>query len=205
MRKSDASKVAKRAKRMVLTRVEILEAEMPGFSTETRMLLDKGVSPGRAAEILRQRFNVEVTESAISQYRTTRWLPERIERQKQARKIEVVYELAGGDKGLDKLAFARIRELLDTAEIKEANSIRLTMLKIRAQDLKEEEFKFKCNPQGGETQLDGQGEPASEEARTKRVMNKVRAIFALPALPEDPGGTSLRGGAGDCAETKNAR
>jgi hypothetical protein len=87
---------------------------------------------------------------------------------------------------LDLAAFARVRQLLGESDIKEANAVRLAVLKMRAQDLKEEEFKFKSGQlKPSEAAEGGENDAAAEEAKRKRVMNQIREIFGLPPLPEE--------------------
>ena len=59
-------------------------------------------------------------------------------------------------------------------------------VKIRAQNLKEQEFLFKSGQLKHKKSEDGgEGDAAAEEAKTKRVMNKIRGIFGLDPLPDE--------------------
>lgn len=169
----------------VLTKVAKMDGAFPGLATEARMLLDRGVSTRRAAAILHGHYpEAGVSASNLAHFRSSRWIPLKQKCAEKFAHLQALFEEAGGNYGLDLAAFAKLGEMLDSASFKEANDIRLTVVKIRAQDLKEQEFDLKRQMGGEDSEAATESDAADDDARTKEVMNKVRAIFALPALPE---------------------
>jgi hypothetical protein len=140
----------------------------------------------KVAEILREHYPAPVTDGSVGSFRKRRWKPQKEKIEAEFRALEVLFKEFGGNYGLDLAAFARVRELLNKSDIKEANSVRLAVLKMRAQNLKEEEFKFKTGQlKPGEAAEGGEEDAKAEEAKRKRVMNQIREIFGLPPLPEE--------------------
>lgn len=185
MRKSpDSTKPHKVRKLRVLTKLEKLDGQFPGMATEARMLLDQGIPMAETARILSAHFPVPVTEGIVRSFRLKRWGPSKDKVEEGTRTLEMFFNKVGGNHGLDLAAFARIRELMDTSDIKEANSIRLALLKMRAQDLKEEEFKLKTRQlKAGQA---ANGEDADPEAQSRRALQRIKEIFGL--TPEDAPG-----------------
>jgi hypothetical protein len=180
----DSRKPHKVRKLRVLTKLEKLEGQFPGLATEARQLLDKGVPASKAAQILSAHFPVTLTESIVRSFRVKRWGPSKDKVEEGTRTLEIFFNKVGGNHGLDLAAFARIRELMDTSDIKEANSIRLALLKMRAQDLKEEEFKLKtCQLKASQS---ANGEDADPEAQSRKALQRIKEIFGL--TPEDAPG-----------------
>lgn len=177
------SEKPKKCTRKVLTQVEKLDGYFTGIATCARMLLDRGVTVAETAQILREKFQAPLTDSGVQRFRAGRWKPQKERAEMTFTTLQALFTEAGGNLGLDLAAFARVRELLESSDIKDANAIRLAVLKIRAQDLKEEEFKFKAGRQAEDAQ-EKEADPAAQEDKRRRVMNKIRAIFALPPLPE---------------------
>jgi hypothetical protein len=191
----DSTKPHKVRKLRVLTKLEKLEGQFPGIATEARQLLDQGVSGSKVAAILSAHFPVTLTESTVRCFRVKRWGPQKDKVQADFNALEVFFKKCGGNYGLDLAAFARVHELMNTSDIKEANAVRLAVLKIRAQDLKEEEFKSRADQlKPGKASDAAEEDPAAEEAKTKRVMNKIRGIFGLDPLPDDTGDDELKAG-----------
>ena len=172
----------------VLTKVEKLDGHFPGLATEARILFDRGVSAAKTAEILRNHFPAEeLSASNLSHFRKSRWIPQKEKAAEKLVTLEAIFDENGGNYGLDLAAFAKVREFLDVSkDIKDANAIRLSILKIRAQDLKEDEFELKARLCQPAQPADGKAaDPAAEATKRKRVMNKIRGIFGLSPLPED--------------------
>jgi hypothetical protein len=171
-----------------LTEIEMLDGRFPGLATRTRVMLDQGVTVRKIAENLRAHYPAPVTDGHVRSFRLKRWGPAKNQAEADFIALEALFKKCGGNYGLDLAAFARVRELLGTSDIKVADSVRLTIVKMRAQDLKEEEFKFKTGQlKFDKSSGDGEGETEDNEAKTKRVMNKIRGIFGLDPLPENEG------------------
>jgi len=182
------AKKRKTTKYTTLTKVEKLDGQFPGLATSARALFDCGVSSAKAAEILRKKFPTEEpSTSNLYYFRKTRWAPQKELSSKKFAELQAFFDENGGNYGLDLAAFAKVRELMDESkDIKVANDVRLLILKIRAQELKEEEFDFKTlSSQPGQPAEGSESDPAAEETKRKRVMNKIRGIFGLSPLPVD--------------------
>ena len=186
MTNSASSKTGTKRTYRVLTTVEKLDGYFPGLATEARMMLDQGTSAAKIAKILCDHFPVRVTTAQVAYFRTARWSPRKEVAEKKSTTIDAVFNSARGECDLNLLAVARIRELMDTSSIKDATAVRLCELKVRDQDLKELEFELRVGPQAqGEQEAEQEPDPVAEEAKTKRVMNKIRGIFGLDPLPDD--------------------
>jgi hypothetical protein len=185
MKKSpDSSKPRKVSKMRVLTKLEKLEGYFPGIATEARQLLDQGVSSGKIAKILSAHFPTAVTERIVRSFRTKRWGPQKDKVAENFDALELFFKKCGGNYGLDLAAFARVHELMNTSDLKEANGVRLAILKIRAQDLKEDEFKFKSD-QVKPGQARG-GQEIDPETQSRNALRRIQEIFGL--TPEDAPG-----------------
>jgi len=186
MTKSAGSDTGTKRTYRVQTTVEKLDGYFPGLATEVRMMLDQGWKPAKIAKKLRQDFPVQVTAPQVAYFRVARWCPQKEAAQAQATSLEAAWTVSKGGSDLDLLAVARIRELMDKSDIKEATAVRLSEVKIRDQELKELEFELKASRLLGSEQETGEDDdPAAQEAKTKRVMNKIRGIFGLDPLPDD--------------------
>ena len=171
--------------RRVLTSIEKLDGFHPGLGTNVRIWLDEGKTAEEIQKRLRDQFGASVGKDAINYHRRNRWAPLKDRVVDEVVTVKAIMDFVGGDAGIDMFMSARL--LQDLHELKEASLIdaKELFIKIRAQNLKEEEFKFKS----GQLKPGGAGEaeddPAAQEAKRKRVMNKIRAIFGLSPLPED--------------------
>ena len=128
------------------------------------------------AKILSAHFPVTLTESIVRNFRVKRWGPQKDKVQTDFNALEVLFHKCGGNYGMDLAAFARVHELLNTSDIKEANSVRLALLKMRAQDLKEEEFKFKVDQNSDET---SGGPEVDPEEQSRNALRRIKEIFGL--------------------------
>ncbi|MFZ0961667.1 MAG: hypothetical protein WAO35_12240 [Terriglobia bacterium] len=184
----DAPNPRKGRKLRRLTDIEKWDGRFPGLATQARQLLDSGIAVPKVAEILRSHFPAPVTASAVGSFRARRWGPQKDDLKADSRAAEVLFDKVGGNHGLDLVAFARVRELLKTTDIKEANAVRLAVLKIRAQDLKEEEFKFKASKlKPGQNSDDEELDP---ETQSRNALRRIKEIFGLagdePPAPPPP-------------------
>jgi hypothetical protein len=183
MSESRGSKKPRKARKLkVLTDVEKLDARFSGLATDARLLLDAGVASHKVAQMLSTRYPAQVKESQVMGFRKKRWKPQKEQIEKDFRTLEVLFNESGGNYGLDLMAFARVRELLQTSDIKDANSIRLAVLKIREQDLKEEEFKLKVSQVKPEQTAEDLEAESQEHQR--RALRRIKEIFGLPTGEE---------------------
>ena len=185
-RSAGRRKKRKVSKPLVLTDLEKLDARFPGLATQARVLLDKGVPVPKVTEILRAQYPVPITESSVNSFRKRRWKPQRQKIEADFRALEVLFEKFGGNYGLDLAAFARVRDLLNKSDIKEANSVRLAVLKMRAQDLKEEEFLRKTGqlkPSQGAAEQES--DPHAQERKVlRRIKEMAWVLLGLASLME---------------------
>ena len=170
--------------RRLLTTIEKLDGRYPGLGTKVRIWLDHGETAEEIQKRLRDEYGVTVGDDAINYHRRNRWWPLKEQIQQELVTVKGIIEMVGGDAGIDMFMSARLLQDLDELKEKSLIDAKELFIKIRAQDLKEEEFKFKAaqmKPDGDDAELD----PAAEEAKRKRVMNKIRGIFGLDPLPEE--------------------
>jgi hypothetical protein len=120
----------------------------------------------------------------VRSFRERRWGPQRDKVVDGLTNLEILFQKVGGNYGLDLAAFAKVHELLNSSDLKEANSIRLAILKIRAQDLKEDEFKFKTEQV--KSGRGAGGEEVDPETQSRNALRRIREIFGL--TPEDAPG-----------------
>jgi len=169
--------------RRVLTSVEKLDGKHPGLGTKVRIWLDQGESAEKIQKWIEEQYGASIGKDAVDYHRRNRWAPLKDRVQGEVVTVKAIMELVGGDAGIDEFMSARLLE--DVHELKERSLIdaKELFIKIRAQNLKEDEFKFKSGQlkPGGEAELD----PAAQELKRKQVMNKIRAIFGLKPLPLD--------------------
>jgi hypothetical protein len=173
--------------RKVLNTIEKLDATHSGLATVVRSQLDHGVSTQKVSELINKKYPVSVSQSSVGRYRTKVWVPDREKMREIGLTMQVIVKEFGGDAGIDALASARIFEILTTTEDwRKLTEVRELVAKTRAQTLKEQEFMFKTGQlKPGEGADAAAEDPAAEEAKTKRVMNKIRGIFGLDPLPYD--------------------
>lgn len=171
----------------VLTKIECLDGSHRGLAVDAKMMFDNGIPARCVGDALSRKYQVRVSKSAAERFRTKRWVPEREGTQKRLEASKAIWDLLGGNRGMDLLLFAQLFELLNTLkDVKQVVAVRDHVLKCRAHELKEDEFMFKTGQlKPGEASEDGEEDAAAEEAKTKRVMNKIRAIFGLSPLPDE--------------------
>lgn len=171
---------------MVLTEIEKLDGRYPGVLFQTKAYLDRGESPQAIADHINAAFGISICGSTVSNFRAKRWTPERELKTLKAVTIKAAIETFGGDAGMDAAVLAKLWELMDRMTIPQLLAARTLFVKVRAQNLKEQEFLYKTGQlKPGGAPGSGEQEAGDSETKRKRVMNRIRAIFALPPLPMD--------------------
>ena len=179
--------MAKKRKVLKLTDVEKLDGQFPGLAYEVKSGFDQGLTAAKVAECISKRFPVQVTKRKIQSYRSKRWVPDKKKLEEAALAAQAAVGAFGGDKGLDNVLSARLFEVIqEVRDWKQLSQVRAVLCKTRAQSLKEQEFLFKTGQlKQGKASGEGEEDAAANEAKTKRVMNKIRAIFGLEPLPDE--------------------
>jgi hypothetical protein len=169
--------------RKVLTKLECLDGEHRGLATEAKMMFDRGVSAKRVGETLSKRYGIPVARSTAQGFRAKRWWPQRKSIEKQMEAAEAIYEVLGGNRGMDLLLFSKLFELLGTLkDPKQVVAVKDHVLKCRAQELKEQEFLFKSGQLKPDQSSDEEEEDSEE--KTRKVVQEIRAVFGLGPKPE---------------------
>ncbi len=162
-----------------LTEIEKLDGRYPGVAFHVKGWLDQGIPSAEIVGLIHGTFHLPVTEAMVENYRYKRWVPEK---ELVAIKIAVTkaaIEAFGGDAGLDAAILAKLWELMDKMSIPQLISARTLFIKVRAQNLKEQEFLYKTG------QLKpGNGEEIDRETQQRNVLRRVKEIFGL--ADDDP-------------------
>lgn len=191
--------------RKVLTQIEKLDGSHPGIGTKVRVLLDSGIPVRKIPKMVQQQFGVSVTKDMVGYYRTNRWAPLRDRIQAEAVAVKSILEAVGGDAGVDEFMSARLLEQVRGLTHDELIEAKELFVKIRAQNLKEHEFLFKTGQlKHNKSEDGGEGDADAEEAKTKRVMNKIRGIFGLDPLPDETGEPETEAQSGEVDEASQA-
>jgi hypothetical protein len=171
----------------VLTEIEKLDGSYPGLGTKVRICLDQGIPVRQLQKMINKEYGVSVTKDMVAYFRTNRWGPLKDRIETEAVTVKAIIEAVGGDAGVDEFMSARLLEDVRALEHDELIDVKELFVKIRAQNLKEQEFLFNSGQLKLNKPADGTEEDAAaEEAKTKRVMNKIRGIFGLEPLPDEP-------------------
>ena len=162
--------------RVVLSELEKLEGRFPGLLVKVRTWLGDGVKSTDIPKRLNTNYGVTVSVGVVDYYRSHRWAPWR---EKHALKVDTAraaIEAIGGEAGFDTLVSAKLWELMDKMTIPQLLTARALFIKIRAQNLKEQEFLFKT----------GQWKPAptaeqevNREAQSRKALRRIKEIFGL--------------------------
>jgi len=169
----------------VLTKIEKLDGSHPGLGTKVRVCLDQGVTVRELPKMIKKEFSVSVSRDMVQYYRKNRWAPLRDRIEDEAVAVKAIIAAVGGDAGVDEFMSARLVEDVRVMKHDELIEVKDLFVKIRAQNLKEQEFLFKSGQLKLKPDDDGEGDPAAEAAKTKRVMNKIRGIFGLDPLTDE--------------------
>lgn len=164
--------------RMVLTDIEKLDGRFPGVITCVNLCLDQGWTGDEIAALLDKQYHVPMTRSTVLTYRRNRWVRQKRAVQARREAAEAIYDALGGHQGLDLLLFARLFELLtELKDVKLVVAVKEHVLKMRAQELKEEEFKLKsAQLQPGKTAGDKE---ADREEQSRNALRRIKEIFGL--------------------------
>lgn len=166
-----------RHKAFVLNQIEKLDATHPNLIHSVKAWLDQGTPARNIPGLIQEHFQVSVTDGQVEEFRTMRWVPEK---QFIALKIvttKAALEAFGGDAGFDAVLLAKLWELMDAMTIPQLLQARALFVRVRAQNLKEQEFLYKTGqlkpgqPAGGE-------EP-DPETQQKNVLRRIKEIFGL--------------------------
>lgn len=174
--------------RKVLTELEKLDGSHPGLLVKVKQWFDQGTIAAEIPQLIHDEFGLSVTETMAENYRSKRWAPEkeRIEARKEA--ADAAIQAFGGDAGFDSLLLAKLWELMDKMTIPQLLTARSLFVKIKAQNLKEQEFLFKTGqlkPARSEEEQE-----ADSQAQQRKVLHRIKEIFGLagdePPKPRAP-------------------
>jgi hypothetical protein len=181
----------------ILTQIEKLDGRYPGLAFKVKHWFDQGRTSAEVRQLLQDQLGVSVTKNMVEGFRRKRWTREKNSVALKAETIKAAVEAFGGDAGLDALASAKIWELMDKMTLPQLFAAKQLFVKIRAQDLKEQEFLFKTGQLPAARRSDGQegaeGQEAAADAETARVVQRIKEIFGIgsgaeqqPASPDVP-------------------
>ncbi len=168
-------------RRLVLTEIEKLNGRHPGLALKVKTWFEKGIECDAIPELLFKTYGVTVNVRAVESFRTKRWVPEKNRTQEKLETIKAAIQAFGGDAGLDAAILAKLWELMDQMTISQLISARALFIKIRAQNLKEQEFLYKT----GQLKPGG-GEELDRETQQRNVLRRVKEIFGLADDQEPP-------------------
>src|SRR5271157_327919 len=127
---------------IVLTEIEKLDGSYPGLGTKVRICLDRGVPVRKLQKMINQEYGVSVTKDMLAYYRTNRWGPLKDRVQSEVVAVKTIMEIVGGDAGIDEFLSARLLEDLHKLTHDKLIDAKELIVKVRAQNLKEQEFLF---------------------------------------------------------------
>ncbi len=159
-------------KLMVLCEIEKLDARHPKLVFSVKAWLDLGRTTEEIRELIRQQFQVPVTSKMVETFRARRWVPEKERVKLKLATTKAAIEAFGGDAGFDAVLLAKLWELMDEMTIPQLLSARTLFLKVRAQNLKEQEFLFKTGQLRSEQEVDPQ-------QQQRNVLRRIKEIFGL--------------------------
>ena len=179
----------------VLTKIEKLNVDSPGLMTAVKRWFDAGVSSREVPALVKEQFGVSITEGMAEVYRCRRWAPEKQRMNEKKETRNSVVETIGGDAGFDAFALAKLWELMDDMSVPQLMSTRQLFVKVRAQNLKEQEFLYKS---GQMTPGQAGAEAPDAQTQQRNVLRRIKEIFGItpdeeeenapasrPALPAD--------------------
>jgi hypothetical protein len=161
----------------VLTEIEKLDGRFSGVLSTVKGLFDRGDTAAEIPAVLHRMYGVTVTRKMVENHRYKRWVPEKECATLKAETTKAAIAAFGGDTGFDALVLAKLWELMDRMTIPQMLSARSLFLKIREQNLKEQEFLFKTGRlEPGQT---ADGEDSDPEAQQRKVLHRIKEIFGL--------------------------
>jgi hypothetical protein len=147
----------------------------PDLLTVVKTHLDHGRTTAEIPALVYQQFGVSVTLQMVEGFRKKRWVPEKDHTAEKKETIEAAVAAFGGEKGFDALLLAKLWEMMDKMTIPQLIAARTLFIKIRAQDLKEQEFLFKT----GQLKPPKPEEEEDPIAQSRRAMQRIKEIFGL--------------------------
>ncbi len=160
----------------VLTEIEKLDGKHPGLAHAVKSWFDLGIPDNEIPARLATRFGVTITEKMAEGFRIKRWVPEKELIAEKMATTKAAIEAFGGDTGLDAVLLSKLWELMDKMTIAQMIAARTLFIKVRAQNLKEQEFLYKTGqwkpPHAG-------GDVPDPETQQRNVLRRIKEIFGL--------------------------
>lgn len=163
--------------RKVLTEIEKLDGRITGVAFAVKKWFDAGEPAAAIPALLHAAFGVSITETMAENYRCKRWVPEKERSTAKTETKDAAIAAMGGEGGFDSYLLAKLWELMDKMTIPQLLAARSLFVKIKAQNLKEQEFLFKT----------GQLKPvksaeeteAERNAQSRNALRRIKEIFGL--------------------------
>ena len=181
--------------RVVLSELEKLEGNIPGVLVKVRTWFEKGIASAAIPQLLQKEFGSTVSVGVVDYYRCHRWVPYREKNVIKKDTAALAMDAIGGDAGFDMLVAAKLWELMDKMTIPQLLIARGLFIKIKAQNLKEQEFLFKT---GQLKPGRASGPEIDPETRSRNALRKFKEIFGLagdepprPRIPKPPEAVSV--------------
>ncbi len=180
-------------KKFVLTEIEKLDGSIDGVASAARGWFDRGKSAAELPEVIKRIFGVSITENMANNYRRLRWVPHKELVELKLAAITAAVQAFGGDAGFDAALLAKLWEMMDEMSVDQIIAARNLFVRVRAQNLKEQEFLFKT----GQLKLaPADGVETDPQAQQQKVLSRIKEIFglasnepaALPAHEASPNG-----------------
>jgi len=172
-------------KKFVLTEIEKLDGSHPGVVSAANGWFDQGNPASGLPAKLAKCYGVSITEHMANGYREHRWVPHKELLALKVATIKAAVEAFGGDAGFDAALLAKLWEMMDEMTIPQIIAARNVFVRVRAQNLKEQEFLFKT----GQLKL-GEAEGVDPQEQQQKVLCRIKEIFGLagdePAPPPTP-------------------
>jgi len=163
--------------RKVLTEIEKLDGRFPGLAVRVKRWFDDGHTSAEIAALLREECDPSITDTMVENFRYKRWVPEKERHTLKVETAHAAVEAIGGEGGFDTLVLAKLWELMDKMSIPQLLSARSLSVKIKAQNLKEQEFLFKTGQL--KPHQSPQEEEAERQAQSKNALRRIKEIFGL--------------------------
>jgi hypothetical protein len=142
-----------------------------------RVWLDKGVPVQEVQKRLKSEFGVTVSKEAVAYHRANRWWPLRERVQDESVVVKGIIQTVGGDAGVDEFMSARLLEEVRELAHDELIEAKELFVKIRAQNLKEQEFLFKTGQLKPAQSAEAQ--EAERNAQSRNALRRIKEIFGL--------------------------
>jgi hypothetical protein len=167
-----------RRTRLVLTGIEKLDATHSGLAFAVKAWFDQGLNSEAITKLVLEKFGASVTASMVDNYRARRWVREKERMALKMVAAKSAIDNFGGDAGLDAVLLAKLWELMEQLTVPQLLSARALFVKVRSQNLKEQEFLLRT----------GQLKPGQTEddqlTQQRKVLQRVKEIFGLDSGEE---------------------